>query len=247
MIYQSRIRRKIKAWKGLRRQRRIIVLEDLKAGYLPVYKVASTSLRNLFCQRQAAGLFSHTHGTELTDYKKQVERRIRKSTGVSGLRRLRKKYFLFAFVRNPITRLYSCYLDKVTKSGAQGRRFWMGRYGIDPDMSFESFAKHIAQIPDTEADPHFRSQHFLIYHENECLVDFVGKFENLNRDWQRLAQKTGLVESPGISRSTGAGNGLDKLPLSREAAGIIARRYQQDIELFGYQQEIDQWLRRKAE
>ncbi|MBS0013120.1 MAG: hypothetical protein KFF46_04040, partial [Desulfobacterales bacterium] len=47
------IKRKATQWQIWRNRRRILILEDLKVGYIPIYKAASTSLRNHFCRRQA--------------------------------------------------------------------------------------------------------------------------------------------------------------------------------------------------
>ncbi|MFO7838525.1 MAG: sulfotransferase family 2 domain-containing protein [Desulfosalsimonadaceae bacterium] len=230
-----------------RNRRRILIIEDLGVGYIPIYKVASTSLRNLICGRQKGRHFPGWRNRKLTVFKKrEVERCIRKSAGIRRTRRLKRKYFLFAFVRNPITRLYSCYLDKVVRPGKEGKRCNLRRYGIETDMDFEAFARRIAEIPDSKADKHFRSQLFEIYYQGEWLVDFVGRLENMVADWQRLAKKTGLEEIPEIYRKTGAGNGLDQVPLSLETARLIARRYSQAIDLLGYREEIDAWLARKS-
>ncbi|HMA66282.1 MAG TPA: sulfotransferase family 2 domain-containing protein [Desulfosalsimonadaceae bacterium] len=247
MINREQIKRKIQKWKLLQNRRRVLIIEDLRVGYIPIYKVASTSLRNLICGRQKGHHFPEWRNRKLTVSKKrQVERCIRKSAGIRKTRRLKRKYFLFAFVRNPVTRLYSCYLDKVVRPGKEGKRCNLRRYGIETDMDFDAFARRIAEIPDSEADKHFRSQLFEIYHQGEWLVDFVGKLENMVADWQRLAEKTGLQEIPEIYRRTGAGNGLDQLPLSPETARLIARRYSRAIDLLGYRQEIDAWLDRKS-
>ncbi|MCF8028113.1 MAG: hypothetical protein K9K81_07085 [Desulfobacteraceae bacterium] len=52
-----------------------------------------------------------------------------------------------------------------------------------------------------------RSQHFQSYHQGQCLVDFVGNFENMDAHWQILSEKTGLEKPPGSYRHTGAETG----------------------------------------
>lgn len=247
MSFTEYIKRRLYEWKLRGNRRRILIIEDLRVGYVPIYKNASTSLRRLIRRRQAGRLpaLKGRAGARART-KRQLERRIRRSVGVRGVRRLRKRYFLFAFVRNPVSRLYSCYLDKVVRPGEQGGRFRLGHCGIAPGISFEAFVRHIAGIPDSAADKHFRSQYFEICYRGECLVDFVGKLENMDIDWQRLAGITGLEERPGTARKTGAGNDLDHLPLSLEAAHMAVRRYSQDIDFFGYREEVDAWLSRKA-
>lgn len=46
------IKRKANQWQIWRNRRRVLLLDDLKVGYIPIYKAASTSLRNHFCRRQ---------------------------------------------------------------------------------------------------------------------------------------------------------------------------------------------------
>ncbi len=43
-----------------------------------------------------------------------------------------------------------------------------------------------------DADKHFRSRHLQIYHRGEWLVNFIGKFENMQKDWRTLAEQTGI-------------------------------------------------------
>lgn len=240
------LKRHINDWKTRHNRRRILVIEDLNAGYIPIYKVASTSIRNMLSHRQADHLYPQWKDLDFSAKKKRVEGKIRRSMGVWRTRRFRQQHFLFAFVRNPITRLYSCYLDKVVRTGQQGKRCSLCGYGIETDIDFESFVHIIAEIPDSAADKHFRSQHFHIFHQGEWLVDFLGKFENLNEDWQQLTDKISIDRSPEIFRSTGAGSELDCLPISLEAARKISKRYQKDIDLLGYRKEVDAWLERKA-
>jgi hypothetical protein len=81
-----------------------------------------------------------------------------------------KSYFIFAFVRNPLDRLVSCYEDKV-KSTKQhhGKYYFDTNYNkifintffgdkFRQDMSFGEFIKLVCKIPDLFADGHFKSQ-----------------------------------------------------------------------------------------
>lgn len=239
-------RRKAIQLQALLNRRRILIIEDLAVGYIPIYKVASTSIRSFLCRRHANFPPEHSNPEFTKEEKQKVERSITKSMGARRTRRLREKYFLFTYVRNPAARLYSLYLDKVLRVITQGKRFNLGLYGIEPDINFEEFAIRIAGIPDSSADKHFRSQYLQIYHRGEWLVNFIGKFENMQEDWRTLAEQTGLEKISDVSRTTGAGSELDKLPLSPETARLISRRYQQDIDLLGYREEIEAWLARKT-
>ncbi len=237
-------RRMLHEGKARSNRRRILLMEDLRAGYIPIPKVASSSLRLLICQRQARHLHPELLEQSPRALQKEVERRIRISRGPAGTRRLGERYFLFAFVRNPLTRLYSCYRDKVVKAAEQGKEFSLAPWGVEPGMSFDWFVRHIARIPDSRSEQHFRSQHLLLRQGGHWMVDYLGRFENLDDDWQELSARIGLDARPKAKRSSGAGASLDGLPLGREAAELAVERYWQDIALLGYRDEISAWLDR---
>lgn len=236
------LNRTLTSWKMRRNRRRILLIDDLDAGYVPVAKVASTAIRRRICERQVAHQFPDLEGLSGKCMQAQVEKRIRISASVGKALELREDRFLFAFVRNPLTRLYSCYLDKVVAAADKGRACSLAPWGVSAAMSFEDFVRCIAAIPDDRADQHFRSQYPLLWHRDKWLVDFVGHFESLGEDWSKLAAEIGLDQFPGRQRSSGAGDALRRLPLSAEVAGLAVQRYRQDIDLFGYREEIDRWL-----
>ena len=236
------LNRTLTSWKMRRNRRRILLIDDLDAGYVPVTKVASTSIRRRICKRQAARQFPDLEGLSGVRLQAQVERRIRISASVGEALDLGEQRFLFAFVRNPLTRLYSCYLDKVVVAANKGRPCTLAPWGVSAAMSFEDFVRCIAAIPDDQADQHFRSQYPLLWYRDQWLVDSIGHFESLDEDWEVLAAKIGLDQLPGRQRSSGAGDALRRLPLSADVAGLAVQRYRQDIDLFGYREEIDRWL-----
>ena len=243
MTLTDLLERRINDWKTGRSRRRVLVLDDLRAGYIPIAKVASTSLRLHLCRRQARLFYPDEAAQDPRTLQKCMEKRIRKTLGVDETRRLATTHFLFAFVRNPITRLYSCYLDKVVKAARLGEECRLRLYGLSSDMSLDEFVRCIAEIPDAQSDQHFRSQHLYVRADNEWLVQFLGKFERLNADWARLSTRLALDEIPAIQRSTGAGSALAKVPMKRETARIAVDRYREDIETLGYADEIEEWLR----
>lgn len=104
--------------------------------------------------------------------------------------------FSFAFVRNPWDRLVSCYRDKIQGEARdftafapeRGVAYCVARFeSLQAGMSFERFVDAIAEIPDTEADAHFRSQHtFVTNRAGDIAIDFVGRFESLARDFDAV-------------------------------------------------------------
>jgi hypothetical protein len=107
-------------------------------------------------------------------------------------------------------------------------------------MSFAEFVEAVAKIPDRISDIHFRSQHTFFYHRGELMVDFVGHFETLEKDWNSLREKFELPPLPHQNKSRHADYREAYTP---ELAAIAAKRYARDIELFGYQDQVNDLLR----
>jgi chondroitin 4-sulfotransferase 11 len=100
-------------------------------------------------------------------------------------------------------------------------------------MSFERFARAVAQSPDEEAEPHFLSQHkFIVNHEGTLIVDFLGRFETLDKDFEVVRHRLRApVELPHLLRSQ---RGHYRDYYSPDLAHIIGERYSEDIVRFGY-------------
>jgi hypothetical protein len=100
-------------------------------------------------------------------------------------------------------------------------------------MGFEEFVALICEIPDSEAQAHFRSQNeFIVDDEQNLIVDFVGKFESLERDFTVVAEKIGIgVELPHIRQTSAADY---RQMYTDRAAAMVAERYRKDITLFDY-------------
>jgi hypothetical protein len=146
-------------------------------------------------------------------------------------------YFRFAFVRNPWARLFSCYVDKIVGPSIRDQQFILGAYGLRPGMPFEDFVRRVAEIDDPCADEHFVSQFYSLAHRGRLAVDYVGRFENLPGDWNRLRTAFDLPEIPftpvGSNRRQ-LDFGYHKPHYSPELAEMVARRYADDIRQFGY-------------
>ncbi len=61
-------------------------------------------------------------------------------------------------------------------------------------MTFPEFVRAVAQIPNEEANPHFRSQHVAVANDG-FIPDFVGRFERLGEDFALVADKIGSPRS----------------------------------------------------
>ena len=149
------------------------------------------------------------------------------------------RYWSFAFVRNPWDRLVSCYTEKIRPDGdpenfINGVSRVLTSFGVfEAGMSFERFAREVAQIPDEEAEPHFLSQHkFIVNRAGDLVVDFLGRFETIDKDFDVVRQRIRApVELPHLLRSQ---HGHYRDYYSPDLAHIIGERYSEDIARFEY-------------
>jgi hypothetical protein len=75
-----------------------------------------------------------------------------------------RRAFVFSFVRNPLQRLVSAYLDKVVARRDSIWTEFATRYGADPVQapSFDGFVEVLSGVPPELQNPHWRAQHLNI-------------------------------------------------------------------------------------
>lgn len=155
-----------------------------------------------------------------------------------------------AFVRNPFTRLLSCYLHRVVAmpdkpTNQVVKKLTGGRGGSE--VSFDEFVELICPLTALESESHWRCQA-----EDICFddidYDFVGKVEALDTDLPRLVEL--LYGSSGLERyhkmtavdaspmKTGAGQLLRDYYRDRATVVRVQQRFRRDFELFGYDTEL---------
>lgn len=120
-------------------------------------------------------------------------------------------YFKFTFVRHPLRRLVSSYLDKIVNAReiahpliaagqlAQGcsqaslGSWWRApRIDAERSLSFREFVGAFAAADQEALEIHFRPQHRLL---RGLEFDFIGKIENLPRDFE-VVQKRLQISTP---------------------------------------------------
>lgn len=142
------------------------------------------------------------------------------------------QYFKFAFVRNPWDRLVSAFFY-LKKGGSNAMDKHWAMKNIDKYSTFEEFVIDWVSPENINRYFHFIPQYKFIYDQSLYLkVDYVGKFENLNQDFEVVANKLNIHQSlPYINKS----NRKDyQSYYSKKTKEIVAQVYKQDIELLGY-------------
>lgn len=152
--------------------------------------------------------------------------------------------FSFAFVRNPWDRLVSCYRDKILRKASdftefhptRGIAYCLARFdAFYADMPFERFVEVVSDVSDLEADGHFRSQHtFVSNGSGEIVLDFVGRFETLTADFDRVCTTLGIAAPvlPHV-QATGPGARYEDY-YTVKTRELVEDRFDADINLFGY-------------
>lgn len=153
-----------------------------------------------------------------------------------------RKLFRFTLVRNPYSRILSCYLEKIVADPDERRRHQrlLGFTQAEP-VSFQQFLLAIWRIPDRDRDMHWRSQACLI-NDSRVGYDCIGRFERFRKDFAQILRKIGcdIDESAICDVSPHKTNAADRL---REFFGegerqLVAGMYRADFERYGYPPEL---------
>lgn len=177
------------------------------AAFVHINKTAGSSVE------RALGLpFQHKTARELRD---QI-----------GPRRWTKR-FTFTFVRNPWDKVASHYHYRVmtNKTGLATARLpfndWVVRAYGDRDPHYYDNPKMF--MPQNQ---------WIVDEDGEIMVDFIGYFENLEADFRKICDVLRIeARLPHLKRS----NRKDYRELySPEAAEVVACRFAEDLERFGY-------------
>ena len=229
------------------RRTRYIVSDEHRFVYLATHKVASTSILNALLPlfdfdldaKSSENLKAGIPVKGLHERFSQSSYRISKAKLLAGMDRKYRRYFKFAFVRNPWDRLVSCYMSKVV---LEGPGMVLGKYEnatLHRNMTFAEFAEAVCLISEEEANPHFRSQHTFLCADGPgkgILADFVGRFENLEKDFACVTRRIGVgVRLPHAASTGGVRNSRSYCDFYDERlARMVGERYREDAEIFGY-------------
>lgn len=104
-------------------------------------------------------------------------------------------YQRFTFIREPVERVLSAYMDTIARPKNQKIRFinrFMPDRSPDDDISFDEFTAKLAENSDFRTyDKHWRPQtELLLWPEQQ--YDFIGRVGRFEEDWQKLADRLGM-------------------------------------------------------
>ena len=164
------------------------------------------------------------------------ERKYHKHTKARDVHRLLgplwEQSFKFTFVRNPWDLMVSCY------------HWWLLQAG-----QYSSLAVQASEVKAMNTFANFMRSPFGLEMINEqpgkdlldwitadgkIVVDFVGRFETLTKDWEQICQNLG-VEPVKLTWENASGRGNYRPFYDAVSKRAVAERFRKTIELFGYE------------
>tara|TARA_B100002052_G_C15886579_1_gene601863 strand:- start:4753 stop:5475 length:723 start_codon:yes stop_codon:yes gene_type:complete len=143
-------------------------------------------------------------------------------------------YYKFTFVRNPWDKLFSCY--RYLKNGGDSNYHtnWINNE-LNNYNDFNSFVEKWVNYKNIYTFSHFLPQSwFIVNSNNEINVDFIGRYENLNKDFQKICSELSI--KPDLKYY----NKSDKIKLNykdyynQKSIDIVYKVYKEDIKRFKY-------------
>jgi Sulfotransferase family len=129
-------------------------------------------------------------------------------------------FYKFSFVRNPWDRIVSEYAYR-----RHYRKF-----------DFKTFLfKRLPSPGSSDSYRHILPQHCFLYDENEqLLVDFIGRFENLQSDFEVICGDLGINSARLPHRNKAISRKHYSKYYDSESKEYVAELYKKDIKLFSY-------------
>ncbi|RVT80651.1 hypothetical protein DXV76_20990 [Rhodobacteraceae bacterium CCMM004] len=210
-----------------------------------VGKAANSSVKAMLYEREIAGTFvravpsvhDRNMSPLISPYQLHADDLERVLTG--------EEFFRFTFVRNPYSRLLSCYLDRIKAHSTRPYKELiraMGRkQGYEP--TFEEFVRTICTQTSKQQNNHWRVQ---ADDAMTSVVDYhmVGRQESFAADFVRIHMRIfgappaeGAVDVNASPSSTSAAQRLAEY-WTDDLVALVRKRYAADFDVFGYSPDL---------
>ena len=143
-----------------------------------------------------------------------------------------RKFFRFGFIRNPWDRFVSKYFyfknygNKTCKNDIHSGQI------VNRFETFNEFVKNFDSIFNELRSLHWQPQVKYIADR----LDYIGRFETLQNDFDIICDKIGIPQQHLPHKNKGEHKHYTEY-YDDETRAIVARKYTQDIEYFGYEFE----------
>jgi hypothetical protein len=138
--------------------------------------------------------------------------------------------FKFSIVRNPWDRTVSAfhYLKQTWQKKPSKRNLTI----IDKNETFKDFVKNKLAVEGVEINPHFRHQYPNVEYNKKIFVDFIGRFENLQNDWNKIAA---IIDAPEkLPHNNSSKHNHYRTYYDDETVKTVQKIYSRDIKLLKY-------------
>jgi len=147
-------------------------------------------------------------------------------------KKLFNSYFKFVFVRNPWDRLVSIYHRRLSFLLTDSKY-----KKVDGHLNLNSFDEFIKacnpnKVWHLEKGPSSQS-HYILNRAGNIGVDFIGRLENYEEDWQKVCEKlnVGNISLPHLNKSL---HEEYWKYYNKKLIKIVAEKFEKDIKLFNY-------------
>ena len=194
---------------------RMILSEKHNFIYIAIPKTGTTTIHNAFSKLDDETLFMEKANKS---NKNRVNKSLYKHITPKNLKTQIEnfdEYFKFTFVRNPYDRAVS----------------WVYYYYRNRKINLDehSFKELIFKFPDWI----WTCQHEFLFEDNKNSMNFVGKVENFQEDFNTICDKIGIPHQQLPHKNKSKHKHYTEY-YDEETKSIVAEKYAKDIEYFGY-------------
>jgi len=204
--------------------------------YVETPKVACTSVKRVLQEAELGESIKYENPGDVHNRELSPLMRPSDELATFGRSLVGSEYFRFCFVRNPFTRVLSCYLDKMVKVEYERRRL-APKLGFDPDVvpTFLEFLEAVSKQSESEYDIHWAPQTYLL-RPNRVHYSFVGRFELFGSHFEMLCMRLGIRGAERVSSSWHATNAYGKVEryFDTQCVDLVCEIYESDFRNFGY-------------
>lgn len=209
----------------------MILSHKYKFVFIHLGKTGGTAIANTLCPLVGIDFGLTMYNPEIYPGKNCKHISARELKQVLG-EKIWQEYFTFCFVRNPYDMLLSAWSMHKQVDGSLS---WVNQDWRRYD-TFRDFLQGLL-IKETKFPENFQTN-MLLDENDELLVDFIGKFENLQKDFDAVCDRIGIkktiLEHLGPSKHEPYNSYY-----TASTATVVYDLFRKDFELLGYQKDIE--------